>query len=204
MKERQAWACKHKDRKHQAKGLCAPCYSTSRRTVRLGRKGPIPKMASRCAHTDRRQLAKGLCASCYNRDRKGKVPASCHPLRPVTSKGLCNACYKARQREDPSYVDRKKAWQRAWYARNKQRARQAQRESRLKCQYGLTPQQFSEMVTRQGGACIICRVPGKKLNIDHCHTTGKVRGILCHGCNTIVGAIERASSRHYRYLGGGL
>lgn len=39
------------------------------------------------------------------------------------------------------------------------------------------------MKTAQSGKCKICMKVLVKFHIDHCHTTGKVRGLLCHGCN---------------------
>ena len=55
--------------------------------------------------------------------------------------------------------------------------------------YGVTPQQYSDLVLEQGGKCKICgQLPNSKgLALDHCHTTGKVRGLLCSECNTGLG-----------------
>ena len=67
--------------------------------------------------------------------------------------------------------------------------------AKVKRQYGLSPQEFAAMTSR--GKCDICEKPlvphrtGKSPmdsgRIDHCHATGKVRGLLCHGCNTSLG-----------------
>jgi RNase P subunit RPR2 len=46
------------------------------------------------------------------------------------------------------------------------------------------------MVAAQGGICAGCLrplEPGRKTNVDHCHSTGRVRGILCPNCNTTLG-----------------
>lgn len=58
--------------------------------------------------------------------------------------------------------------------------------------YGLTLDELQEMLERQEGCCAICgvtfddeRVP----NVDHCHDTGEVRGLLCHHCNTGIGLL---------------
>jgi len=58
--------------------------------------------------------------------------------------------------------------------------------------YGLTPDQYSQMLEQQGGGCAICGVTpnGKRLAVDHCHTTGKVRGLLCSPCNTGLGVFK--------------
>lgn len=59
--------------------------------------------------------------------------------------------------------------------------------------YGLTPQTVQTLILRQHNSCAICKKPfneGKKstFHIDHDHATAKVRGILCYGCNTGLGA----------------
>jgi len=53
--------------------------------------------------------------------------------------------------------------------------------------YGITPEQLAEMVITQEGRCKICEQPSPNLSIDHCHTTGVVRGLLCRSCNTAIG-----------------
>ena len=61
-------------------------------------------------------------------------------------------------------------------------------------QYGLTREKYDAMLQLQQGKCAICGEPPngrwKKLNIDHCHTTGKVRGLLCTGCNRAIGYLN--------------
>lgn len=74
--------------------------------------------------------------------------------------------------------------------------------------YGITPQQFLELYDAQAGKCAICdEVPtaGRGLHIDHCHTTKQVRGLLCHGCNTGIGAMKESAKTlrsAIKYLGG--
>ncbi len=48
------------------------------------------------------------------------------------------------------------------------------------------------MVKKQKGLCAICReVPEKKrLAVDHCHKTGKIRGLLCNLCNMSIGCLR--------------
>lgn len=69
------------------------------------------------------------------------------------------------------------------------------RRSALKKQYGLTYERFLEMFEEQDGKCAICCHPVHPHHenryvtgcVDHCHTTGKVRGILCWDCNIGLG-----------------
>lgn len=59
--------------------------------------------------------------------------------------------------------------------------------------YGITLEQFQELSDAQGGVCAICRKPppeGKRLAVDHCHSTGAVRALLCIACNAAVGIYE--------------
>jgi hypothetical protein len=60
--------------------------------------------------------------------------------------------------------------------------------------YGLPPGEYDRLYRIQGGKCAIlkCRATGtgrKKLAVDHCHTTGKVRGLLCSTHNRLIGAM---------------
>lgn len=58
--------------------------------------------------------------------------------------------------------------------------------------YGITIDMYEQMFLQQLGVCAICGVPsmGKALAVDHDHTTGEVRGLLCHNCNQALGLIE--------------
>ena len=57
--------------------------------------------------------------------------------------------------------------------------------------YGVTESQYLEMLESQGNVCAICgKTPeenGRRLSIDHDHKTGRVRGLLCIGCNRALG-----------------
>lgn len=55
--------------------------------------------------------------------------------------------------------------------------------------YGLTLEQFEEMVSEQEGCCAICRRVMKEPVVDHCHDTRVVRGLLCHSCNRGIGLL---------------
>ena len=57
--------------------------------------------------------------------------------------------------------------------------------------YGLEPEQIQAMRDAQGDLCAICKRVhvgrGDRLHIDHDHVTGKIRGLLCANCNTMLG-----------------
>src|SRR5216684_1746352 len=57
--------------------------------------------------------------------------------------------------------------------------------------YGLTAQDLERMLIEQDGACAICtQTPARRLCIDHCHATQRVRGLLCDNCNIALGLLD--------------
>ena len=66
-------------------------------------------------------------------------------------------------------------------------------------EYGITIEQYKEMSEKQNGLCAICHKPETQerkgikysLAVDHCHRTGKVRGLLCFKCNSAMGSFEK-------------
>lgn len=70
------------------------------------------------------------------------------------------------------------------------------RRSYLKLEYGLTLEDYDKLLKSQNGLCKICNADNpnceqhKHLYIDHCHSTGKVRGLLCGRCNSAIGHMK--------------
>lgn len=62
-------------------------------------------------------------------------------------------------------------------------------QNHVRRKYGLTPEEYDEMMEKQNGLCAICQKRPAKY-VDHCHDTNVVRGILCPGCNTAIGQFE--------------
>ncbi len=71
--------------------------------------------------------------------------------------------------------------------------KKSQLNNYLKCKYGITLEQFEGKLKEQSGLCAICRRAGSgrtqstRMVVDHNHTTGKFRGVLCHPCNAALG-----------------
>jgi hypothetical protein len=63
------------------------------------------------------------------------------------------------------------------------------RAARLMRLYGITLKQYDDLLDKQLGLCAICdRKPGgRRLDVDHDHRTGEIRGLLCHLCNRALG-----------------
>jgi hypothetical protein len=74
--------------------------------------------------------------------------------------------------------------------------------------YGITEDDFQRMLKEQNYVCKICLQPEtatrngkvKRLSIDHCHTTGKVRGLICHSCNTVIGRYKDDAETFKRFV----
>ncbi len=75
----------------------------------------------------------------------------------------------------------------------------SRRNIQLKAKYGLTEEAWNALFVAQGSMCGCCgaREPGYKYgwHVDHCHVSKKVRGILCHGCNTALGHADDSVAR---------
>ena len=73
-----------------------------------------------------------------------------------------------------------------------------ERRFRLLHRYGVTPEWYAETLEKQDGHCALCPDFNahagsiKFLFVDHCHATGRVRGLLCAKCNTYLGILEAA------------
>ena len=97
-----------------------------------------------------------------------------------------------------------------YYAANKHRWPSYTKErgrigvaNRRKRTYQVTPEQYEAMNRKQEGLCAICREPnnsGWSLAVDHNHTTGKVRGLLCTRCNRGIGYFKDDPSRLARAI----
>lgn len=86
-------------------------------------------------------------------------------------------------------------------------------EKYLQTTYGISVADYKRQYVKQGGLCALCRGEGflmkkkhkVKLVVDHCHSTGRVRGLLCHNCNRGLGLFQddpSALTRAIEYLEG--
>ena len=82
---------------------------------------------------------------------------------------------------------------------------EALRARMLKRNYGITPKDYDAMVETQNNECLICFASGdkernKRLVVDHCHASGKVRGLLCNKCNLLLGHADDTIDRLERAI----
>lgn len=86
-----------------------------------------------------------------------------------------------------------------WRDANRSKVRAYDRKAKLKSDYGISPEDFTAMWEAQGGLCASCETPLRRgkggAAIDHCHTSGRVRSLLCCPCNTSLGAHKEDHKR---------
>ena len=90
----------------------------------------------------------------------------------------------------------------AWKNQNREHWKKYGREANYLARYGITIEQYDAMLTAQGGGCAVCQITPdrspKRFHVDHCHETGRVRGILCFACNSGLGAFSDNPDRMRR------
>jgi hypothetical protein len=130
-------------------------------------------------HPERKHQCRGLCASCYMKDFRSTRPEYREYMRKYLAK------YQKDNKEKLREQDR--------IRKQSPRARELDREYKrrhvLRRKYGITAQIKVEMLSSQGEGCAICFKPltYSSGHVDHDHSTGKVRGILCLTCNAGLG-----------------
>lgn len=108
---------------------------------------------------------------------------------------------EARKRNKDYYLkykeknkDKIKENYRLWLESNKEKIRGYQRKRQLKKLYSLTELEYEETLKQQQNQCAICLKPQitskRRFAVDHCHKTGKNRGILCYKCNIGLGYFD--------------
>jgi len=120
-----------------------------------------------------------------------KTCTKCHEQKPGSeffadkrrSGGLQASCKNCRRIAHKNYMRRTDGHKKRYWANT-----QAERERHYLRKYGITIAQYDALSVAQGGKCAVCGVtPSKTMDIDHCHVSGAVRGLLCTNCNRMIG-----------------
>lgn len=131
------------------------------------------------------------------RGEEKKVCSKCSIEKPIKAfridknrlkpRSICRSCdtksvveWRKRNPEKVKQYDKKRHKERDWW------------ESHLNYEYGIGSKEYRELFLRQKGRCAICGTTNPKsrhhrFNVDHCHETGMIRGLLCWECNAALG-----------------
>lgn len=90
-------------------------------------------------------------------------------------------------KENPEKV---RLHKRNFYRKHKDRLTKAAPSHHRKHRYGLGEVEYQKLLQKQNNGCALCGQK-KRLCVDHNHNTGKVRGLLCHGCNIDIRIFDR-------------
>jgi hypothetical protein len=113
----------------------------------------------------------------------------------------CKACHRSRQqawyaKNREHAIAQVKRWQQEnkdylyeYRRQYRQRRKAEERDAYLRRTFGITQVDYDVRLVSQGGGCAICGKQPEKisLHVDHDHITGKIRGLLCVGCNNALG-----------------
>ena len=116
-----------------------------------------------------------------------KTCYACKTEKSVTEFYKSNVNYYQKECKDCCRIRKYK-----WYQTESGKLSSA--NTKLKRRFGITLEQFNQMYEKQNGKCLICDATesllGHRLAVDHCHTTGKIRGLLCKSCNVALGGFK--------------
>lgn len=91
--------------------------------------------------------------------------------------------------------ERAKENRRRNYLENKERNLDYSKRYNLKRKFNLSKEEYDALLKKQNNVCAICALScTKSLAVDHCHTTGKVRGLLCNNCNRGIGHLKELTN----------
>jgi hypothetical protein len=119
-----------------------------------------------------------------------------HAKRYIEQKEKINAQIKKYRMENKEKLAQS---QNIWKSKNPEKVKKYQRATNLK-KFGISLQDYEKKFEEQKGLCAICKKPETfihsrtkkiaKLAVDHCHSTGKTRGLLCKNCNIALGLFK--------------
>ena len=93
---------------------------------------------------------------------------------------------------DLNNPEKRKKASKEWNLRNPEKYKETKKRCAIKRKYNLTLEQYEELKTKQNNVCVICNksFQGITPHVDHCHTTNKIRGLLCTQCNVGLGSFK--------------
>lgn len=143
------------------------------------------------------------CKRCHE-----EKPREAFPLDSKRPDGLfsyCKECHREHQKQwqldNPERhlenLAKERDRARQWREANPEDYKIKVRRDSLRHRYGITPEQYDDILRHQGGGCAVCGDPdgdsrGYPLHVDHDHLTGEVRGLVCFVDNVVLSVLDRS------------
>jgi len=135
------------------------------------------------------ELTRKTCSRCKKAKVLAEFQKDSRSLTGLSSK--CKDCIKERRKKQKDYD--KRYWKK-WSAENAEKLRERDVGYNLKRKFNMTVEDYNVLLQSQNNTCATCDKThssnGKRLAVDHCHVTGKIRGLLCNECNTALGLVK--------------
>lgn len=165
-----------KDGLHPYCKSCQSAKQSARREARLSA-GGIDRRTEGNKRCPKCETIKDVAAFGANRANRDGLQTYCRVCAVET-------VMQSRQKDPTSHRESSKRW--------KQENPEQAHDMHLRRTYGVEYGTYAAMLEKQGGKCAVCEAaePGgnsKNFHMDHCHDTGKVRGLLCTSCNNGIG-----------------
>lgn len=157
-----------------------------KRCVRCGEEKPHAAFAVKRSNLDGLQRHCRECGAEYHRLRQEALGKKVRP-RVKTPEGH-KYCHRCGEIKPHAEWDRNSTASDGLSTRCKACRAIEGRAGHLKRQYGITIAERDEMILSQMGICSIC-LAAPAVHVDHCHETGRVRGVLCFNCNSAIGKL---------------
>lgn len=119
--------------------------------------------------------------------------ATCHPEKPHYARGMCVACYRAWHRAQD--LEASRAYSRNWLREKRNADLPRHRRREQASNHGMSLADLEAMYEAQSSRCAACGVHSDRLQIDHDHKTGEIRGLLCGRCNSTAGHADDSVDR---------
>ncbi len=128
---------------------------------------------------------KRICSSCKKEKVLKQDFYKQPPCRSTHSGGYLTKCKECTLAYNRKISSKKKNKESIW-------------ANKLQYRYGISVEEYNLLLKKQEGCCAICKTKDpstkrkntNKFHVDHCHKTGRVRGLLCNSCNTAIGYLE--------------